>query len=60
MNHDEDWSVMGALREWAASKERAMRCIEILASAAGMPVDELMDRIEEDDTLMDRIEEDDT
>jgi len=26
-----------------------MRCIEILASAAGMPVDELMDRIEEDD-----------
>ena len=50
MNHDEDWSVMGAMREWVSLSERALRCCEILASQADITVKELMDRIEDDDT----------
>ncbi len=49
MNHDEDWSVMGAIREWADQSARALKCIEILAARADMTPQELMLEIEKDD-----------
>ena len=47
MNHDEPWSV-SVIRQWASLSERALRCIEILASESDMTVEELMDKIEDD------------